>query len=431
MAKLEAHEIHSVELVGGSTRVPAIKDELMRIFGRELSTTLNQDEAIARGCALQCALQSPVFKVREFGIQDITVTGVKYTWEPVPEAPEDVEYEVFPTGHHIPSTKMLSFKRFLPFNVETVYSVSGEVFGSYTISAPSADTLVDLSSCTIKVKSRVNPSGIFSVEGASIVPDNAESGIASVNLVVSSQNGSLPRQVVETKSESEAQMYSADKLVADTSDSKNALEEYLYDIRSKIEGGPLEKFASTEEKTKLIKKVSETENWLYGEGEESTKSIYISRLNDLKVIGGPIADRAREYEFLPAAQSVLGQTIAEYMNFVTSTDERYSHIEAADRKKVAAECAKKQKWIEESMAKQAARPLYESLLITSAQIIEEKNRLINLCFPIINKPKPKTDLPSSAAASPSPDSAAKSPKNQEAEELLLTDEEDAQDHMEI
>ena len=154
-------------------------------------------------------------------------------------------------------------------------------------------------------------------------------------------------------------------------------------------------------------------------------------MNDLKVIGGPIADRAREYEFLPAAQSVLGQTIAEYMNFVTSTDERYSHIEAADRKKVAAECAKKQKWIEESMAKQAARPLYESLLITSAQIIEEKNRLINLCFPIINKPKPKTDLPSSAAASPSPDSAAKSPKNQEAEELLLTDEEDAQDHMEI
>lgn len=426
MAKLEAHQIDSVELVGGSTRIPAIKDHLMRIFGRELSTTLNQDEAIARGCALQCALQSPVFKVREFGIQDITSKGVKYTWEPVPEAPEDTEFEVFPMGHHMPSTKMLSFKRTLPFTLQTVYSATGEVFGTYNISAPSADTVFDLSTCTIKVKSRVNPSGIVSIEGASIVPDNAESGIASVSLLVSSQNGSLPRKDVEAKAEVEAQMNSADKLVADTSDSKNALEEYLYDIRSKVEGS-LEKFASEEEKSKLFKKVSETEEWLYGEGEESTKSVYISRLQDLKVIGGPITERAREYDLLPQAESVLRGTIAEYMNFTTSTEERFAHIDAADRSKVAAECAKKQKWLDENMAKQAARPLYQSLVITSNQIIEEKNRLINVCFPIMNKPKPKTET-----ASPTSESAKPQPQKQQEEELLITDEEDAaEEQMEL
>lgn len=412
MAKLEAHQIDSVELVGGSTRIPAIKDHLMRIFGRELSTSLNQDEAIARGCALQCALQSPVFKVREFSIQDITGLGVKYTWEPMPDTPEDFEYEVFPVGHHMPSTKMLSFKRPLPFNLSTVYSSTNTVFGTYTISALSDDTVVDLTTSTIKVKTRVNPSGIFSIEGASVVVDQAESGVAPIVLAVTAQNGSLPRKDVEAKAEAEAQMHSADKLVADTSDSKNALEEYLYDIRSKVEGA-FEKFASEEEKTKLFKKVSETEDWLYGEGEDATKSVYISRLHDLKVIGGPVTDRAREYETIPQAESVLRQTIDEYMKFTTSTDERYAHIDAADRSKIAAECAKKQKWIDETMAKQAARPLYQSLIVTSSQIIEEKNRLITVCFPIMNKPKPKTE---STPASPS--EATK-------EEPLLTDEEDA------
>lgn len=417
MAKLQAHEIDSVELVGGSTRIPAIKEHLMRIFGRELCTSLNQDEAIARGCALQCALQSPVFKVREFSIQDITGYGVKYTWESMPDAPEDFEYEVFPIGHHMPSTKMLSFKRPLPFTIKTVYSQTGQVFGSYTISAPSADTAVDVSTCTIKVKTRVNPSGIFSIEGASIVADQAESGIAPVTLEVTGENGSLPRAAVELKAEAEGQMHSADKLVADTSDSRNALEEYLYDIRSKVEGA-FEKFASEEEKSKLFKLVSETENWLYGEGEDATKSVYVARLHELKAIGGPITDRAREYENFPQAVEVLRQTISEYLAFTKTTEERYGHITAADRSKIATECAKKQKWIDETMQKQNARPLSQPLLVTSNQIIEEKNKLITVCFPIMNKPKPVPTSPTPSASEKPAPAAAKE------DELLLTDEED-------
>lgn len=420
MAKLEAHQIDSVELVGGSTRVPAIKDQLMRIFGREVSTTLNQDEAIARGCALMCALQSPVFKVREFSIQDITSESVKYTWEPLADTPEDFEYEVYPAGHHMPSTKMLSFKRTLPFTVSTVYSANNNLFGTYTISVPSAEVVADLATCTIKVKARVNPSGIFSVDGASIVADQAEAGAAPVALIVSSNNGSLPRKEVESKTEAEAQMHSSDKLVADTSDSKNALEEYLYDIRSKIEGS-YEKFASEQEKAQLSKKISETENWLYGEGEESTKGVYVSRLQDIKSIGGPITERAREYELLPQAAAVLNQTIKEYIDFTKNFEDRYSHIEASDRTKITIECAKKQKWIDETLAKQAARPLSQPLLVTSAQIIEEKNRLIGVCFPIMNKIKPKTET----TPTTSPTEKAAKPAKADEEHLLTDEEEDA------
>ena len=76
---LKKEEIFSVELVGGSSRVPAIKERIHAWFGKGLSYTLNQDEAIVRGCTLACATLSPVFRVREFDVHDITPYPVSYT----------------------------------------------------------------------------------------------------------------------------------------------------------------------------------------------------------------------------------------------------------------------------------------------------------------------------------------------------------------
>ena len=43
--------------------MPFIKQLIEKVFNQTPSTTLNQDEAVARGCALQCAMLSPTFKV--------------------------------------------------------------------------------------------------------------------------------------------------------------------------------------------------------------------------------------------------------------------------------------------------------------------------------------------------------------------------------
>lgn len=51
--ELKKEDIYAVEIVGGATRIPAIKERISKFFGKELSTTLNADEAVARGCALQ------------------------------------------------------------------------------------------------------------------------------------------------------------------------------------------------------------------------------------------------------------------------------------------------------------------------------------------------------------------------------------------
>lgn len=65
-------KIDSVEIVGGTSRIPAIKRMIKDTFGVEPSTTLNADEAVARGCALQCAILSPTFKVpKELHVVDL------------------------------------------------------------------------------------------------------------------------------------------------------------------------------------------------------------------------------------------------------------------------------------------------------------------------------------------------------------------------
>lgn len=50
---LKLADIDAVEIVGGSTRIPAVKQLVQKVFGKEPSTTLNADEAVVRGCALQ------------------------------------------------------------------------------------------------------------------------------------------------------------------------------------------------------------------------------------------------------------------------------------------------------------------------------------------------------------------------------------------
>lgn len=51
--QLKVEDVNAVEIVGGATRMPAVKEKIGKFFGKDVSTTLNADEAVARGCALQ------------------------------------------------------------------------------------------------------------------------------------------------------------------------------------------------------------------------------------------------------------------------------------------------------------------------------------------------------------------------------------------
>lgn len=72
--ELKKEDIHAVEIVGGTTRIPIIKERISKFFGKELSTTLNADEAVARGCALQVTTMACTLRTG-FSVAAVKGTG--------------------------------------------------------------------------------------------------------------------------------------------------------------------------------------------------------------------------------------------------------------------------------------------------------------------------------------------------------------------
>nr|XP_033805997.1 heat shock protein 105 kDa [Geotrypetes seraphini] len=170
--QLRKEDISAVEIVGGATRIPAVKERISKFFGKDVSTTLNADEAVARGCALQCAILSPAFKVREFSVTDVVPFPISLKWSIDQDEAEGV-HEVFSRNHAAPFSKVLTFYRKGSFQLEAFYSDPGIIpypeskIGQFIVQNVAAPKDGDMSK--VKVKVRVNTHGIFSVSTASMI----------------------------------------------------------------------------------------------------------------------------------------------------------------------------------------------------------------------------------------------------------------------
>ncbi len=69
-AQVDVQEIESVVMVGGSTRVPAVKKAVSDFFGRPVNDTVNPDEVVALGAAVQADILAGNNK--DFLLLDIT-----------------------------------------------------------------------------------------------------------------------------------------------------------------------------------------------------------------------------------------------------------------------------------------------------------------------------------------------------------------------
>ena len=236
---LSIEQVDAIELIGGSTRIPAVRAKIQSVFPtKSLSTTLNQDEACARGSTFACATLSPVFRVRDFAIHDIAIYPIKVRWEKsLADEDEDTELVVFPHGNGIPSTKVLTFYRKAPFDIEAVYaepsSLPGSInpwVGRLTVKDVKPSPTGDYT--TVRVKARLNLHGILSfeavyteeveekeemqVDGESSEPPKKKKVVKKNPIAYVAGYGGLDSSVVDKYREKELAMYSNDKLVQDT-----------------------------------------------------------------------------------------------------------------------------------------------------------------------------------------------------------------------
>ncbi|KAF6172862.1 hypothetical protein GIB67_035416 [Kingdonia uniflora] len=178
-AGLTIENIHSVEVVGSGSRVPAVIRILTEFFGKEPRRTMNASECVAKGCALQCAMLSPTFKVREFQVNENFPFPIALSWKgSAPDsqngaADQQQSTVVFPKGNPVPSVKALTFYRTATFGIEAMYADVSELqapakISSYTI-GPFQSSKGERAK--LKVKVRLNLHGIVSVESATLLEE--------------------------------------------------------------------------------------------------------------------------------------------------------------------------------------------------------------------------------------------------------------------
>uniref|UniRef100_A0A672GJB2 Heat shock 70 kDa protein 4-like n=1 Tax=Salarias fasciatus TaxID=181472 RepID=A0A672GJB2_SALFA len=434
-SKLKKEDIHAVEIVGGASRIPAIKERISKFFGKELSTTLNADEAVARGCALQCAILSPAFKVREFCITDIVPYPISLKWN---SAAEEGDCEVFPKNHAAPFSKVLTFFRKDPFTLEAYYNNPKDLpYPNTTIGQFLIHNVVPQASgdsAKVKVKVRVNIHGVFSVSSASLVEviksseeeepmetDQTAKEETSTEDAKQEKKNDQPPQAkkpkVKTKTvelpvenklhwqlsseelnmfvENEGQMIMQDKLEKERNDAKNNVEEYVYDMRDKLHG-VLEKFVNEADRDSFSLKLEDTENWLYEDGEDQQKQVYIDKLAELKSMGQPIHERYLEAEERPKAFEELGKQIQMYMKITEAfkaKDELYDHLDELEVVRVEKQVNDAMVWMNSKMNQQNSQDLTKDPVIKVKEIQAKTKELYSACNPVLSKPKPKVEPP--------------------------------------
>ncbi|XP_031834751.1 heat shock protein 70Cb isoform X2 [Nomia melanderi] len=462
-SKLKLEEIHSIELVGGSSRVPAIKRLVEEVFNRPVSTTLNQDEAVSRGCALQCAMLSPAVRVRDFSVTDIQPYPITLKWNN--NQNEECVMEVFGHNHAVPFSKMLTFYRSNPLTLTASYSAPPPTYPQTHIGVfviRNIKPTPEGESSKVKVKVRINLNGLFTVTSASLIekreltqqekeeeekqhqqqqqqqqqqnmevdhqaeqkdkpdqeaqaneppaPEGDDKGeenkgkkkipIRTIDLPWETHGFGLSQQDLENAQEKECKMIAADRQEKERIDARNALEEYVYDLRAKLsEEDELATFVTETDKEALSRTLNETEDWLYEEGGDCQRQVYVERLTRLKAQGEPIKERRHEFEGRShaleelAAALQLAKKNVDHIKAPSGKDDKYSHLTDEEVKKIEKAVQDKWTWLEEKRIVLAGTARTQPPPVTVAQIRAEKQSLDSIILPILNKPKPKVEAP--------------------------------------
>merc|ERR1712176_1140113 len=193
-------------------------------------------------------------------------------------------------------------------------------------------------------------------------------------------------------SEAEVAMRNTDRIVQETSDMRNDLESYIYDMRDKITmESSLGAYATQVEKDNFMKKNEETENWLYEDGFDASKDVLAGKLTELKSLGGPVEKRAAEAAARPTAIASLQKNVEKYKKWLADAqaNDDFSHITEEEFSTCHKKCDEVSNWLYEMLDKQGSLAQNVDPAFYASEVNEKNKGMSNVCSPIVHKPKPK------------------------------------------
>ena len=213
--------------------------------------------------------------------------------------------------------------------------------------------------------------------------------------------GGMPPNELQKAIEKEFEMALQDRVMEETKDKKNAVEAYVYNMRSKL-NDKYHEFVTESEREAFIARLQEVEDWLYEDGEDETKGVYIAKLEDLKKQGDPIEERVKEHAERGTVIEQLAYCVNSYREAAASNDAKFEHIDLADKQKVLNECVEAEAWLREKKQQQDLLPKYANPVLLSADVRRKAEAVDRFCRPIMTKPKPAPAKPAAPETPPTP-----------------------------